>query len=112
MDDLQKITWAILIPIAKELLHPDNVTVEYLEDYFREHVTVAIKAQIWSEEAGTYKHPVSWFEMFKQQHFPWWLLKRYPVRYKTVKFTCLYPNWSPAIKAQRFNVIVREIEEE
>jgi hypothetical protein len=52
------------------------------------------------------KHPRDWKQAFKEQHFPMWLKRRYPVKYveilKKVRFTAynLYPKF-PAMYPDR-----------
>ena len=38
----------------------------------------------------TFKYPDGWFEALKEQHFPGWLLDRYPVKYKEVSKTVIF----------------------
>ncbi len=48
------------------------VLAEKLEDHIR---TVRLVAE--------FRYPATWWQMFKEQHFPSWLRDRFPVRYKT-----------------------------
>lgn len=105
---LEKKLFAILMTLSDEMLHPDNVTLEWVSDYFETSVRAVIKAYIWSEDAGTYTHPINWFEAFKEEHYPTWLKKRYPVKFREVHFSCIYPKWTPEIKETPFNIVIEK----
>ena len=70
-----------------------------------EEVWDRVVARVWAENAGEYKHPKNWWEMFKEQCFPQWLKKLMPILYKTVVFSCLYPEFKP-IPGQANNIVV------
>ena len=42
-----------------------------------------------------YKHPLNWFEAFKEKHFPKCLLKKFPVKWKVVYLDVLFPHLPP-----------------
>jgi hypothetical protein len=58
-----------------------------------------IPAENMKEETHTFnfEYPLTWWQSLKEQYFPSWLKRRFPVRYKkitkTVKFTAynIYP---------------------
>ena len=67
-----------------------------------------IPAENVKEETHTFnaEYPLDWKQAFKEQHFPTWLKKWYPVKYKeikkVVKFTAynIYPKF-PAMYPER-----------
>lgn len=89
-----------------------HLTVErvssWLENELMYSLHTLIPAENMKEETHTFnaKYPLNWKQAFKEQHFPTWLKKRYPVKYKeitkTVKFTAynIYPKF-PAMYPER-----------
>jgi len=61
-------------------------------------LTVRIKQEVYGETLGTLevKRPATWFQMLKEQHAPYWLKRRWPVRYAYQKYDAraLYPKVS------------------
>ena len=45
------------------------------------------------------KYPSTWWDSFKEQKFPLWLKKRYPVKwtYERFSFVSLYPDFKPSL---------------
>ena len=82
-----------------------NLTVKqvpgWLENELMYSLHTLIPAENVKEETYIFKdkYPLDWKQAFKEQHFPTWLKKRYPVKYKeitkTVKFTAynIYPKF-------------------
>jgi hypothetical protein len=89
-----------------------NLKVEEIQSLLDQHILYSlhtlIPAENMKEESYTFKakHPRDWKQAFKEQHFPMWLKRRYPVKYveilKKVKFTAynLYPKF-PAMYPDR-----------
>jgi hypothetical protein len=85
-----------------------NLTVNETRSLWDQHIlytlSTLIPAEKMKEESHTFeaKHPRDWKQAFKEQHFPMWLKRRYPVKYvkilEKVKFTAynLYPRF-PAV---------------
>jgi hypothetical protein len=75
-----------------------------------------IPAEKMKEESHTFKvkYPRGWKEAFKEEHFPKWLKRRYPVKYiertEKVKFTAfnLYPMF-PAVYQDKCKDSVQHI---
>lgn len=87
-----------------------NLTVEKVRDLMENTLLYSLHTLIPAENVKekTYKfnvkYPCNWKQAFKEQHFPIWLKKWYPVEYKevtkTVKFTAYniypkFPTWYP-----------------
>ena len=93
-----------------------SVTEGLYDNEFLYALHTLIPAEDTKEETHTFgaKYPSDWKQAFKEQHFPEWLKKRYPVKYKsiteTVKFTAynLYPNF-PALMPGRCTESVQHI---
>ena len=89
-----------------------NLRVDVIEGLYDNELLCSlhtlIPAENMKEETHTFraKYPSDWKQAFKEQHFPEWLKKRYPVKYKsiteTIKFIAynLYPNF-PALMPGR-----------
>ena len=97
-----------------------NLRVDVIEGLYDNELLCSlhtlIPAENMKEETHTFraKYPSDWKQAFKEQHFPEWLKKRYPVKYKriteTVKFTAynLYPKF-PALMPSRCAESVQHI---
>lgn len=106
-DDSKKfeiLTYAILQRLTDELAD-GSVGVNIVRNYVTKNVHVTIRVRILAEEAGIYKHPDGWWQAFKEQHFPYWLKEKFPVKFKSVTFKCLYPYWKPSLPHEINNVI-------
>ena len=44
----------------------------------------------FEEEVKYQKVPLTWWDMFKETHFPSWLLRKYRVKYKWIAVECKY----------------------
>ena len=84
-----------------------------------EEMLITLQASVYQEDFGplietlAIQTPKTWFDHFKQDHFPKWLLDRYPVEYVTetrsidMAFSARYPTFQPAKRMPY--VIVREV---
>lgn len=89
-----------------------HLTVEKVQGHIENELMYSlhtlIPAENVKEETHTFnaKYPQDWKEAFKEQHFPTWLKKRFPVKYKeirkavTFKAYNIYPKF-PAIFPDR-----------
>ena len=89
-----------------------NLKVDRIKDFGRTDLLYSLHSLIPAENLKEETHTVSveypetWWHAFKEQYFPAWLKKRYPIKYKTksetVTFTAynLYPKF-PEIMPER-----------
>lgn len=78
--------------IDKKLLH--NYKLDIVEDTVADYIITKIKIQLLGERLKPIQFPKNWWEMFKQQYFSKFLLKKFPVKYKIYNFTdirLIYP---------------------
>src|SRR6187431_3365644 len=64
-------------------------------DGWVDHISNGFTYQLTAEVLGERKKfpiniPTSWFQMFKKEYFPKWLLKKYPVQYQDLGILELY----------------------
>ena len=84
-----------------------------MEDMLIQLQTSVYQEDLSSVETLVVRTPKTWFDHFKQDHFPKWLLEKYPVKYNTetktidLTFSVRYPDFHPANKMPY--VVVREI---
>lgn len=75
-----------------------------------------LSAYIYTESIGEYEHrtafPLTWWDHFKRDHFPKWLLDRFPVRYNieytTLTAEAMYPEFRPPNGYSQVRYIIRE----
>jgi len=68
-----------------------NAEISKFEDYMIEGLVYQLDAYLATEPLGEIKHPLGWWQAFKERFFPVWLLKHWPVAYKTYNIKLLYP---------------------
>ena len=77
------------------LAMPEEAQIELAMKYFAEGMTSRLIVMLAGEYIHTpaVKYPANWKEAFREQFFPHWLLKRFPIRYKHVVFRAevVYP---------------------
>ena len=70
-------------------INSDRVQVKLFEES-GEIVAKALFGYV-TQEFGDYKHPLDWWQYFKQRWMPKWLLRKFPVRYAQVFEVHKYP---------------------
>jgi hypothetical protein len=74
-------------------------TADDIEHFFVDRLVYRLRSDIWTEEfeGEIVKYPSTWVQAFKEEWFPNWLLKKYPVKYTSRKssFKILYPYFDP-----------------
>lgn len=101
--------WEILAPKYKNIHHKkwknaaiitigpewkDEVDqAEFNEKKFDYGTKLAVSAitNILTENIAEAKCPADWWQHFKKRWFPFWALKKFPVKYKTIDIFRLYP---------------------
>jgi hypothetical protein len=79
---------AVSFYISQEKLK--NLIVEDVTVYIRKDpsllaAVVTLDSIFWSAgEVKSFEHPTTWWQMFKAQYFPMWLLKNFPVKKKRI----------------------------
>jgi hypothetical protein len=71
---------------------------------------------VYQEQIGNYRHtvsyPATWWQHFKQDCFPKWLLERFPVQYNSnsvlLDVQTMYPDYRP-LDGYKSQYIVREV---
>lgn len=77
-------------------LHDMRVEVQlgYLDDVAR-RMALSMRGYVWGEDVGRHSvsYPNGWWEAFKERWFYSWMLRRWPVKMKTVAFDvkAVYP---------------------
>ena len=95
--DLEKFQLIVLTYIADELLDAFALPpiVDLQRRFFRDIVAARIKQDVYGETLGTLEveRPATWFQMLKEQYAPYWLKRRWPVRYTVERHDAraLYP---------------------
>jgi len=100
--DLEKFRLVAATEVSRELLkdfaQPPSVDVSLHSWLSRDTIAVRVRQAVYGETLGTLevKHPATWFQMLKEQHAPYWLKRRWPVRYVYQKYDAraLYPKLS------------------
>jgi len=70
-------------------------------------IEVSIRKSIMAEEKPVeekvIEYPRDWWQHFKKDCFPKWLLKKYPVKTRkhTLKVRAVYPDFKPALRSQK-----------
>ena len=70
----------------------ENLKIDFDWDYILNGMKLELREEIWAERLQNTAHelkfevsyPATWWQHFKQMHFPKWLLKRFKIQWKTV----------------------------
>jgi len=100
--DLEKFRLAMTMYIHEELLEDFAISPivaindTYASGALMERLLhVSVKQEVYGETLGTLEveRPATWFQMLKEQYAPYWLKRRWPVRYAYQKYDAraLYP---------------------
>ena len=96
---------------SRELIGAECEIREWIDGNF----SAQLRGFLWGDPERTHAvtYPATWWQAFKRDYFPPWLLERFPVKWSTVKFTfrTLYPDFRPSVPNERFCVVVRRSQE-
>ena len=105
---MRRIAFAAQQAFTKNLLH--DVETRWIDDYVFDSISLMVRGKIWAEEAGVYeiKYPADWWQHFKLRWFNKWLLRRYPVRYKTERVDAyvVYERYQPAMPQHQPRLVI------
>lgn len=100
---LEKIKIGIMQRIPNHLLGAE-VRFSEVEAFICNSVDMQISGYVWGErgKSETIRYPKTWREAIKERWFPRWLLRRYPVLYRSheINTTTLYPNFKVSVPDQ------------
>ena len=98
--ELEKLRYAVSIPLAKEFLLED---VKFVADEITGMIILQVHGYVWAQSLCDYKHPENWKEALKERWFPKWLLKRFPVKYAVLDIKEIYPDYriAPEVLGER-----------
>lgn len=104
------------VPFSLRQMFPDNVILVDTS-YFEDVLSLTIRGFILGEKRRRYKkivYPRDWWQAFKEQFFPAWLLNKYPVQYKviTVDLQVIYPTIKPAISNEDYYLVMHVEDDE
>ena len=88
---LKKIKFGVIKYLSKDIV--DSLILETSEetsDFLSKQLVLSLKGFILGEEnkvnitKGVYFNtPLNWWEMFKEQYFSKWLIKKFPIKFRT-----------------------------
>lgn len=98
---LKKLRFSILAYLKEEhvncLNNIDNIEILH-DSWLFASIALRVTGHVWGENMGEFKYPADWWQAFKGRYFPYWILKRYPVKYNTVQAAVIYPEYKPALE--------------
>ena len=101
--DLEQLRYGVQAKLSKQLLQ--ECDVKFVTDVASDLLIYA-STRFFTEKVGVkeVKYPATWWQMFKKQYFPGWLLQRFPVKEKvvTLDMRVIYPDFKPALKNERY----------
>ena len=81
--------------LGKWFAGPCKVDALLDADFMHDTVVLRVVQEVYGRDLGTLEvdQPATWWDHFKQDRFPFWLRRRFPVRYTTdtYKASVLYP---------------------
>lgn len=114
---LQKIKVARDTYVPKEVL--ENTSVDFVSDHLRNsylaHFETWLAAEVKEDDVEvSVKYPATCWQMFKEQYFPYWLKKKFPVQYKTksekkhIEMMRVFPELEIDLKRPLYKIIYRK----
>lgn len=98
-NDLKFEQWRAAVRLSADNLRKENpgTCFETLKAYtdmgdYNHNCVVSVSMHILTENVTKIKTPKTWWEAFKEQNYPEFLLKKYPVKYDSVCIKALYPD--------------------
>ena len=101
---LERYKFAILQAIPKEYVDTFDVNFSH-EEGFEDDVYMRVMRLFYGYKLENYKIPVDWWQAFKERFFPKWIIKRFPIVYRNLTISALYPD-IPNIKGHPPTVCV------
>ena len=94
--------------IPQHLLKLD-VTSRFSPSAFGDEMVLELTAYIQKKDKAL-DVPLAWWDHFKLTHFPSWLLKRFPAKYRTIDVRTLFPHLPAEItdKAHCYTYLKKE----
>ena len=81
----------VLLSYMSEELIEDQIALQFM----LEENAMRLVRDVWTQDLDEYhyKHPIDWWNAFKERWFPYWLKKIFPVEYSnyTVDIDAVYP---------------------
>ena len=88
---LKRYKFAIMQTISKEYL--DAFSIDFsLHEGFDADIRMRVMCDMYGFEIGNYSYPADWWQAFKLRFFPAWLIKRFPVVYRHLVISAIYPD--------------------
>lgn len=69
--------------VSKLELNPDNFAFDSMVDHIGSDLVLTLTRRRATQDLGqvSFQVPATWFQHFKESHFPKFLLKKFPVKY-------------------------------
>lgn len=107
---LEKLKYMLLKRLSSEFLA--DVEITPFASFLADEIYLRLKGYVWAEEESAQqqviRYPYNWWQAFKEQWFPKWMLSRWPVKYAKVVLDvkAIYPNFRPAIPNQEMRLSI------
>lgn len=108
---LEKLALGFEQTLAPEVLDPK---AEVIRGILYNELRVRVRAFVLAENVGEkyVSYPADWWQAFKKRWFPKWALSKWPVIYKTHKFSfsLTYPGFLPALpeREHRYRIYTQD----
>ena len=82
---LEKVKFGLNEYISKSQM--EDIRIEKIEDLITDNIIYKIRGYLMGEKLREekrnwkIKYPSYWWQMFKEQHFPKWLINKFPIKY-------------------------------
>jgi len=97
---LEKIRWVVITELEKADIEA-IVEVSTLQQWARDIIVVRVKGHVWGETLchRVIRHPLNWIEAVKDRWLPWWLRRRWPVKWQEhhIEAKAYYPGERPSM---------------
>jgi hypothetical protein len=111
LEKIRLFSSAAILKAKLDLIEPEIICEREVDQ-----LVLRLQGYIWGETKfkKTIRYPIDWKQSIKERWFPKWLLKKYPVKYKThnIDAKIIYPKLKISMPEQKHNLVFNYYEED
>lgn len=95
--------------------HMHLTNIEYQQEHVMDHLVHSLMATVYAENLDDIKVPETWWDHFKETYshrFPKWFLNKYPIKYKKMEASVLYPHLEERPESLQPHILRMKYEDE
>ena len=77
------------------LLESDEEHYKRRVEHLVDGLVISVRRRVYGYPLQKFAWPLTWWDAFKERFFPRWLRPVFPVRYRTLDLSAIYPTLNP-----------------